>query len=239
MARKLIFRMATLLTALAAAAGLAPAAASAQSAAQVAGFDISASQGVPDFGAARAAGAGFVFVKDTAGVGYVNPNYLAQFRGAKAAGLYRSAYHYARPDKSTGAEQAAYLHTHDGKWFADGMTLPPALDLEDTPNVPPCYAMPPADLVAWIADFSAELTRRTGHTPIIYTTNLWWRTCTQNSTAFAADHVLWMARYNTAMGEVPGGWTAKFWQSAITGPLPGNQDTFFGTLDDLRALTAS
>ncbi|NIH80543.1 GH25 family lysozyme [Amycolatopsis viridis] len=237
MATKVIFRMVAVLAALAGV--LVPVAASAQPAGPVAGFDISASQGVPDFAAAKAAGAGFVFVKDTAGVGYANPNYLAQFRGAKAAGLYRSAYHYARPDKSTGAQQAAYLHTHDGKWFADGMTLPPTLDLEDTPNTPPCYAMAPADMVAWIRDFSTELTRRTGHTPIIYTTTRWWQACTGDSHDFAADHVLWLARYNTSMGAVPGGWTAKFWQSAVTGPLPGNQDTFFGTLAELRSLTAS
>jgi len=218
---------------------LVPAVASAQPAAQIAGFDISASQGVPDFAAAKASGAGFVFVKDTAGVAYTNPNFLAQFRGAKAAGLYRSAYHYARPDKTGGAEQAAYLHTNNGKWFADGMTLPPTLDLEDTPGTPPCYAKTPADMVAWIRDFSTELKRRAGHTPIIYTTTRWWTACTGNSTAFAADHVLWLARYNTSMGDVPGGWAAKFWQSAVTGPLPGNQDTFFGTLEELRSLTAS
>ncbi|WP_229874232.1 GH25 family lysozyme [Amycolatopsis deserti] len=237
MAAKTIFRVVAVVAALV--AGFAPAVASAQPAAPIAGFDISASQGVPDFAAAKAAGAHFVFVKDTAGVGYANPNFLAQFRGAKAAGLYRSAYHYARPDKTGGAEQAAYLHTHDGKWFADGMTLPPTLDLEDTPNTPACYAKSPADMVAWIRDFSTELTRRTGHTPVIYTTTRWWKACTGNSTAFAADHVLWLARYNTTMGEVPGGWTAKFWQSAVAGPLPGNQDTFFGTLGELRSLTAS
>ncbi|WP_233157004.1 MULTISPECIES: GH25 family lysozyme [Amycolatopsis] len=237
MATKTIFRVVAVVTALV--AGFAPAVASAQPAAPLAGFDISASQGVPDFAAAKAAGARFVFVKDTAGVGYANPNFLAQFRGAKAAGLYRSAYHYARPDQTGGAEQAAYLHTHDGKWFADGMTLPPALDLEDTPGIPACYGRPPADMVAWIRDFSTELKRRTGHTPIIYTTARWWTACTGNSTAFAADHLLWLARYDTTMGEVPGGWTAKFWQSAVTGPLPGDQDTFFGTLGELRSLTAS
>jgi len=236
-----ISRIATVLTAFAVLAGLAPATAFAQPAtasAQLAGFDISASQGVPDFAAAMAAGARFVFVKNTAGVGYVNPNFLSQFRGAKAAGLFRGAYHYGRPDKSGGAEQAAYLHNHDGKWFADGMTLPPALDLENTPGAPDCYGLSPAELVAWVRDFSTELKRRTGHTPIIYTTNLWWRTCTADSTAFAADHLLWLARFNTTMGEVPGGWTATFWQSAPTGPLPGDQNTFFGGMDELRALTA-
>ena len=213
------------------------AAQAAQQPATLAGFDISASQGVPDFAAAKAAGAVFAFVKDTAGVGYQNPNYLAQFRAAKAAGLLRAAYHYARPDKSSGADQAVYLHSHDGKWFSDGATLPPALDMENTPGAAPCYGLSPQAMVAWIQDFSNTLKARTGHRPIIYTTALWWQACTGNSTAFAADHVLWLARYNTAPGVVPGGWSAGFWQSAVTGPLPGNQDSYFGTVQQLRALT--
>lgn len=231
-----IFRRAAVAAVLACAATLVPAMAEAEPA-PVAGFDISASQGVPDFAAAKAAGATFAFVKDTAGVGYQNPNFLAQFRGAKAAGLLRGAYHYARPDKSTGAQQAVYFHERDGKWFSDGMTLPPTLDMEDTPNVAACYGFAPADMVAWIRDFSAEMKRRSGHFPIIYTSTRWWQACTGNSTAFAGDHVLWLARYNTSMGELPGGWAAGFWQSAVTGPLPGNQDSFFGGIDRLRALT--
>ncbi|WP_325703244.1 GH25 family lysozyme [Amycolatopsis sp.] len=214
-----------------------PAVAEATQPATLAGFDISESQGMPDFAAAKAAGASFAFVKDTAGVGYVNPNYLAQFRAVKAAGLIRGSYHYARPDKSSGAAQAAYLHDHDGKWFSDGMSLPPALDLENTPGAAPCYALSPQDMVNWIRDFSTTLKARTGHNPIIYTTALWWKTCTANSTAFSRDHVLWLARYNAAMGEVPGGWSAAFWQSGVTGPLPGNQDSYFGTLAQLKGLT--
>ena len=226
------------LAVLATCATLVPVAAqAAQQPAPLAGFDISASQGVPDFAAAKAAGAVFAFVKDTAGVGYQNPNYLAQFRAAKAAGLLRAAYHYARPDKSSGAEQAAYLHSRDGRWFSDGVTLPPALDMEDTPGTAPCYNLSPEAMVAWIGDFSTELERRTGHRPIIYTSARWWDACTGDSDAFANDHVLWLARYNTSMGEVPGGWSAGFWQSGISGPLPGNQDSYFGTVQQLRALT--
>ncbi|WP_435155268.1 GH25 family lysozyme [Amycolatopsis sacchari] len=226
------------LVAMAVTASLVPVAtAQATQQATLAGFDISASQGVPDFNAAKANGAAFAFIKDTAGVGYVNPNFLDQFRGLKAAGIIRGAYHYARPDSTSGAEQARYLHDHDGKWFTDGMTLPPTLDMEDTQGVAHCYNLTPQAMVAWIADFSSTLRQLTGHTPIIYTTTSWWKACTGNSSAFAADHVLWLARYNTEIGEQPAGWTAKFWQSGVTGPLPGNQDTFFGTLDQLRALT--
>lgn len=210
-----------------------------QQPAPLAGFDFSEWQGVPDLAGAKADGAVFAFVKDTAGVAYVNPSYVTQSRAVKAAGLIRGTYHYGRPDKSSGADQARYLHDHGGKWFSDGMSLPPALDLEDTPSAAPCYGLAPDAMVGWIADFSSTLKRLTGHTPIIYTSTRWWKACTGNSTAFSRDHVLWLARYNTDMGELPGGWTAGFWQSGVTGPLPGNQDAFFGTLGQLRALTIS
>ena len=42
----------------------------------LASFDISASHQVPDFPAAKARDASFAFVKDTAGLGYVDPNHL-------------------------------------------------------------------------------------------------------------------------------------------------------------------
>jgi len=204
----------------------------------LAGFDISASQGVPDLAAAKAAGAVFAYVKDTAGVGYVNPNFLTQFRAVKAAGLLRGAYHYARPDKSSGADQARYLHSHNGKWFSDGMTLPPAIDLEATDDAPECYGLDPAGMVSWITDFSNTMTRLTGHHPMIYTTTLWWKHCTGNSTAFHGTNPLWLARYNTVPGEVPGGWGQQtFWQYGVVGSLPGNQDSYNGTMDDLQALT--
>lgn len=229
--------MAVVLVAAAVCVPAATADAAPRTAATLAGFDISESQGVPDFAAAKAHGAAFAIIKDTAALGYVNPNFLAQFRGAKNAGLIRGSYHYARPDASSGAAQAAYLHDHYGRWYSDGMTLPPALDMEDTPNVPPCYAMPPDAMVAWIRDFSATLKSLTGHTPIIYTTTRWWRACTGDSHAFTGDHVLWLARYAPQMGAAPGGWAPGFWQSAPTGPLPGNQDTWFGGMDGLKALT--
>jgi GH25 family lysozyme M1 (1,4-beta-N-acetylmuramidase) len=205
----------------------------------LAGFDISAWQKLPDFAAAKARGAAFAFVEATVGTGYVNPVFLRQFRAVKAAGLLRGAYHYARPDRSSGAAQAGFLHDHYGKWYADGMTLPPTVDLEDTKGLPHCYGMTPTAMVGWVRDFSTKIKSLTGHEPIIYTSTLWWRSCTADSTAFAADHPLWLARYARSIGEVPRGWKASFWQSGTTGPLPGDQDSFFGSLAQLRAFTTS
>lgn len=49
---------------------------------------------------------------------------------ATANKIIHGAYHFAHPDVSTGAVQATYFLAHGGKWIADGLTLPGAIDLE-------------------------------------------------------------------------------------------------------------
>lgn len=58
-------------------------------------------------------------------------------RGATNAGVIRGAYHFARPDISSGATQATYFTTNGGGWSADGITLPGALDIECKSLTPP------------------------------------------------------------------------------------------------------
>jgi GH25 family lysozyme M1 (1,4-beta-N-acetylmuramidase) len=57
-----------------------------------------------------------------------------------------------------------------------------------------------------------------------------------NNAGFGADP-LWIARYNSTLGALPPGWNAwAIWQFADAGKLPGDQDEFNGTQDQLRAL---
>ena len=61
-------------------------------------------------------------------------------------------------------------------------------------------------MVTWIKSFSNEVKRLTGRRPVIYTTTHWWNTCTGDSRAFAANHALWLARYDSAdAGALPAG----------------------------------
>jgi len=68
-------------------------------------------------------------------LGYKSPHFSPQYTGATKAGLIRGSYHFALPDKSTGATQANYFASNGGGWSDDGITLPGALDLECTDNV--------------------------------------------------------------------------------------------------------
>lgn len=199
------------------------------------GLDVSGWQGAVDWPAVRVAGASFAYVKATEGTGYLNPFFAQQYDGAASVGLLRGAYHFALPDRGGGAAQAAYLLDHGGGWTPDGITLPPVLDIEFNPYGPTCYGLTSAQLVAWIADFSAAVQRRIGRPPVIYTNTNWWVTCTGNSRAFG-DHPLWIARFADTMGPLPASWGGQtIWQYSNRGRFPGDQDVFNGSLQQLRS----
>ncbi|MEU6817666.1 lysozyme [Streptomyces sp. NPDC046860] len=203
------------------------------------GHDVSSHQRRVDWPSARAEGARFAYVKATESTTYRNPYFAGQYNGARRAGLIRGAYHFALPDRSSGAAQAAYFVRHGGDWRADGVTLPPALDIEYNPydKRHKCYGLSRKKMVRWIRSFSNEVRRETGRRPVIYTTTHWWTACTGNSRAFSADHALWIASHGSSdPGELPGGWEYwTFWQHGTKGPLPGDQDLFDGSVARLRA----
>ncbi|GGM89787.1 lysozyme [Streptomyces fuscichromogenes] len=203
------------------------------------GHDVSAHQKDVDWPSARAKGARFVYIKATESTTYSNPYFGRQYSGSRQAGIIRGAYHFALPDQSSGARQAAYFVSHGGAWTADGWTLPPALDVEYDPydRKHRCYGLSRAAMIGWIRSFSDETRRETGRRPVIYTTTDWWNRCTGGSSAFAADHALWIARHGSAdAGTLPAGWPSwTFWQYDDSGSLPGDQNLFNGSADRLKS----
>ncbi|MFD4559831.1 lysozyme [Streptomyces sp. NPDC058469] len=202
------------------------------------GHDVSSHQKNVNWPSAKAKGATFVYVKATESTTYRNPYFGRQYNGARKAGIVRGAYHFALPDRSSGASQAAYFVAHGGDWKADGWTLPPALDIEYNPydKKHGCYGLSKTGMVNWIKAFSAEVNRETGRRPVIYTTTLWWKTCTGDNSALASTHALWIARHDSAdAGSLPAGWSYwTFWQYDNSGRLPGDQNLFNGTASQLR-----
>lgn len=96
------------------------------------GIDVSSYQPNIDWARVKANGISFVYIKATEGTGpypsdsdleaftnsfgsgYHNPEFHSQYIGATNVGVIRGSYHFARPDISSGAVQAAYFLTHDG-----------------------------------------------------------------------------------------------------------------------------
>jgi GH25 family lysozyme M1 (1,4-beta-N-acetylmuramidase) len=204
---------------------------------QILGHDVSSHQGAVDWPAAANDGGKFVYIKATEGTGYLNPQFAQQYNGSHGVGMIRGSYHFGRPDVSDGAAQANYFVDHGGGWSGDGRTLPGALDAEYNPYGDTCYGLDAATMIKWIKDFSDTYAHRTGRLPAIYTSTSWWKWCTGNSAAFGANP-LWLARYNSQVGELPASWSSQsIWQFADKGVLPGDQNYFNGPMDQLHALT--
>ena len=221
-------------SALAASALAASAQPEAVSTAAVKGLDVSSFQGDVNWAAAAASGGQFAYMKATEGTYYTDSTYFAQqYNGSYSAGLVRGSYHFAIPNNSTGAAQADYFVAHGGGWSGDGHTLPGTLDIEYNPYGAECYGLTPAQMVGWIQSFDSEYQRLTGRIPTIYTTAGWWSACTGNSGSFGQEGLA-IAAYSSSPNPLPASWgTYQIWQYADSGVLPGDQDVFNGTHQEL------
>ncbi len=197
----------------------------------VPGIDVASGQHVGgatiNWAQVAAAGYRFAFIKATEGSYYANPFFASDLAGATSAGLLVAAYHFANPSFSGGALQADFAVDHAGTG-GDGLTLPVIADLEFDPyaaqdHTNECYGLTRPQMVSWIRSFSAEVRRRTGQLPVIYTVASWWDNCTGGSSAFAADP-LWVASFSPGAGgpAMPAGWPGwAYWQYTSAGSVPG------------------
>ncbi|TBT83978.1 hypothetical protein ET989_09920 [Propioniciclava sinopodophylli] len=197
------------------------------------GFDVSRYQQTVDWAGLASAGHAFVYVKATEGTAHRSPTHDEQSKAARDAGLIQGAYHYARPNQSSGTLQARFFNSSGGSWTADGHTLPGALDLEFAEDGPECHGLSQAEMRTWVREFSDEYRRLSGRIPVIYTKTEVWDQCTGGDTSFA-DHPLWLYDHADAPGRLPAGWDRPtLWQRAIVNDL--DRSVFFGSRDQLVA----
>ena len=201
------------------------------------GVDVAAHQhpgGTPiDWSKVRTDGQSCAFVKATEGGDWVNPHYVEDVQAAHAAGLKTGAYHYARPStdaKTQAANFAAQIA------LAPDQTLPPALDIEVDEG------KSAAQLEQWIEEFTSELKRLTGRTPMIYTYKYFWMGQMNNSQKFS-DMPLWLAAYQDQAPEAVGGWKKlSFWQRSGSGKVAGiptdvDMNLFNGSKQQLQSFS--
>lgn len=203
-----------------------------------AGIDVSHYQGTINWSSVKAAGIQFAYIKATEGTTYKDPTFNANYLNAYNAKVIRGAYHFARPDLSSGASQATYFASHGGAWSADNLTLPGMLDLEGG-----CYGKSAASMQSWILDFYNTYKASTGRDVVIYTSTSWWNSCTGGWSGMYSRSPLNVAHWTTAASPtIPSGfpfWT--FWQYTDSGSVSGvsgavDRDRFSGTATRLLAL---
>lgn len=202
------------------------------------GIDVSHYQGTINWTSVKAAGISFAYIKATESTSYKDPTFNANYLNAYNARVVRGAYHFARPDLSSGAAQATYFAGHGGAWSADNLTLPGMLDLEGG-----CYGKSAASMQSWVLDFYNTYKAQTGRDVVIYTSASWWNSCTGGWSGMSARSPLNVAHWTTAASPtIPNGfpyWT--FWQYTDSGSVSGisgavDRDRFSGDSSRLLAL---
>jgi lysozyme len=176
--------------------------------APLAGIDVSHFQGEVDWRAVATAGMRFAFIKATEGLDDVDPRFVQNWQGSRAAGLLRGAYHFLHPDLDARQQAAHFLAVVT----LDTDALPPALDVEVTNGVE--RAVLTACIETWLAAVEAAL----GCKPVVYTDPSFWR---DNVGANLGSYPLWLACY-APQPEVPADWpTWTFWQHSQSGRVDG------------------
>ncbi|MEW1693277.1 GH25 family lysozyme [Streptomyces sp. NPDC091265] len=207
-------------------------------AAQLPGIDVSHYQGSINWASVKSAGIQFAYIKATESTTYKDPNFSANYLHAYNAKVIRGAYHFARPNLSTGASQANYFASNGGAWSRDNLTLPGMLDLEGG-----CYGKTASAMQSWILDFYNTYKARTGRDVVIYTSPSWWSSCTGGWGGMSARSPLFVAHWTSASSpSIPAGfpyWT--FWQYSDSGSVSGisgavDRDRFSGDASRLLAL---
>ncbi|HWC24814.1 MAG TPA: lysozyme [Flexivirga sp.] len=216
------------------AAGLTRAVSPAMTATKTLGIDVSAYQGNVDWSAQYSSGVRWAYTKATEGDYYTNAYFAQQYNGSYNAGIIRGAYHFANPAGRSASAQADYFVNHGGGWSRDGKTMPGMLDIEYNPYGSTCYGLSKSAMVTWIKTWLARYKALTSRDAVIYTTAGWWSTCTGNSTAFNQTNPLWIARYASSPGTLPGGWLYyTMWQYTSS---PIDKNLFNGDLSRVKAL---
>lgn len=175
------------------------------------GCDVSHWQGEVNWEKVKAGGLSFVYIKATEGQSFIDPLFEANIQGAKAAGLYVGAYHFARFQKKQDAiQEARHFFTTIKPHVLD---LPPVLDLETNQGQAGEILSQNAFL------FMETLHHLTNVTPMIYT-----------STQFAKQHLaqtlknylLWIAHFGQNQPGENGIWEKwTVFQYTDKGNVPG------------------
>ena len=182
---------------------------------EVHGTDVSKYQKSVDWRQAKASGISFAFIKATEGGDRVDERFADHWRGARAHGVPRAAYHFyyfCRP----ASEQA--------EWFIRNVprergALPPVLDMEWNPQSPSCKLRPDAATVrSEMRIWLTMVEKHFGKKPIIYTSIDFFD---DNGLSGFRGYPYWLRSVAGHPTERYGDHPFVFWQYTGTGIVPG------------------
>lgn len=194
------------------------------------GIDVSKYQPEVNWAEVKQAGYAFAFARATYGSGQVDAYFDSHWRGMKAAGVARGAYHFFVTADDPTAQANLFVRAVGS--LGDG-DLPPVIDVEADSGTG-------ANLVGGVRVWLDIVERELGRVPAIYTAPAFWN---ENLTAGFGRYPLWVAEYGVSRPKPVKGWDGwTFWQHSESGTVPGIRGSvdlnyFNGTAADLEALT--
>ena len=214
--------------------------------ATVPGIDVSYWNAGIDWPKVRAAGQRYVFAKATEGDTYADPTFDDNWRGAKAAGLLRGAYHFFRGNVDPKKQVVKFIDYV--KSMNDDGELPPVLDLETNDGQTKEKLITRAKI--WLDQVESAFNRK----PIIYSGQYFLQDKFSEPgggpPSWAKDYPLWLAQYPGQympgmQPTLPRGWFKwTFWQYSEKGRVNGinanvDLNLFNGSLEQLYQVAGS
>lgn len=199
----------------------------------VQGIDVSYFQNDIDWQKVGDAGIRFAFIKATEGGDRLDPKFLANWRGAKQAGIVRGAYHvmyWCRVAK----DQASWFVANVPQ---DDDALPPVLDLEWNSHSKTCpNRIARDDAIAKIKVMLKAMEKHSGKPPIIYTDPKFHSEVLEGE--FPDQH-FWLRSVAAKPEETYEARDWVFWQFTTTGRVHGvtgpvDRNSFNGTRADWK-----
>lgn len=184
------------------------------------GIDVSSNNGTISWPQVYADGARYTLIKLTEGAGYLDPDFSANWSGARAAGLATGAYHFARPDLNTAAQEAQYFLAHLPALQPGDLV---ALDME----YPWDGRLDPFDYNSWALAWLQAVEKVLGFPPLLYSYP--WYITNRLSNPALAHYPLWLADYVPSVPASIGVWpVVTLWQHSSTASYPG----IYGQVDE-------
>ncbi|NVO30608.1 glycoside hydrolase family 25 protein [Hymenobacter lapidiphilus] len=191
------------------------------------GIDVSSYQGRIDWPVVASHEVRFAFIKATEGGTLRDPRFGRNWRGARAAGVFRGAYHYFHP-KSDPTKQASLFTRTVPLGPGD---LPPVLDVEHA------NFHDVAQMRRGVALWLRLVERHYGVRPILYSNYGFYQ---RHLAGHFDDYPLWLAHYEVDQPRLPASrWI--IWQHSDESYVPGIRgpvdfNVFQGSFERLRAL---
>lgn len=203
------------------------------------GADVSHYSGAVNWRGASDSGEYFGYAKASEGLQTTDATFDANWKGIKAAGLLRGAYHFLHPHEDGAAQAKFFLQqlaaSNGGTAALAAGDLPCTLDIEVADGAT-------ADaIVACATAWLNAVEQATGRTPMIYTFTSFWIASVEHAPALA-KYPLWVAEFGVpAPKGIPKTWNDwTMWQYAEQAvPWAAGHvdlDAFKGPLSALKAL---